>query len=301
MQADRPFIGILFMLAFCMLAPLGDALAKWLSVTVPVAILLVVRFGAQVLFLLPLVWLNGYTLRLSRRHLGLLALRALLHIGGLGCMFLALRQMPLADAIAIAFVMPFIMLLLGHFVLHETVGVHRFAACAVGFLGTLMVIQPSFAKLGAVALLPLAVAVFFSLFMLVTRQMAKDMHAIVMQTISGGFATVLLLPLLLLPPEVAYALPDLRFDLLLLLGAIGTLAHLFMTWSLRFAPSATLAPMQYIEIPITTVVGLIVFSEFPNGLALAGICVTMAAGLYIILRERRASRSAPPEPDHVAE
>jgi drug/metabolite transporter (DMT)-like permease len=77
---------------------------------------------------------------------------------------------------------------------------------------------------------------------------------------------------------------------------VGTLAHLLMTWSLRFAPSATLAPMQYLEIPMAALVGLMVFGEFPNGLALAGICVTIAAGLYVILRERVTARAPAPPP-----
>jgi drug/metabolite transporter (DMT)-like permease len=84
--------------------------------------------------------------------------------------------------------------------------------------------------------------------------------------------------------------------LLLALGALGTVAHLLMTWSLRFAPTSTVAPMQYLEIPFATAIGLMMFGEFPNGLALAGIAVTMVAGLYVILRERAVSRRAPPTP-----
>ena len=83
--------------------------------------------------------------------------------------------------------------------------------------------------------------------------------------------------------------------LLLALGLLGTFAHLMMTWSLRFAPSATLAPMQYLEIPIGTAIGYMVFGDLPDGLAAVGICITVAAGLYIILRERAMSRlPAPP-------
>ena len=82
--------------------------------------------------------------------------------------------------------------------------------------------------------------------------------------------------------------------LLMVLGVLGTVAHLFMTWSLRYAPSATLAPMQYLEIPFATIIGWLVFRDFPNGLALLGICITMGAGLYIVFRERRLSRQAVP-------
>jgi drug/metabolite transporter (DMT)-like permease len=78
---------------------------------------------------------------------------------------------------------------------------------------------------------------------------------------------------------------------LVALGITGSLGHLVMSWSLRFAPAATLAPMQYLEIPIAALVGLILFAEFPNGLALVGIAVTIAAGLYIVLRERDLARA----------
>jgi len=78
--------------------------------------------------------------------------------------------------------------------------------------------------------------------------------------------------------------------LLLAIGLFGTLAHLLMTWSLRYAPSATLAPMQYLEIPVATVIGLIVFKDLPNSIASIGIIITISAGLYIVMRERAVAR-----------
>lgn len=80
--------------------------------------------------------------------------------------------------------------------------------------------------------------------------------------------------------------------LVLAMGGLGTVAHLVMTWALRFAPSATLAPMQYLEIPVATLFGWLIFSDFPDGLALLGIVITISAGLYIIAREQAVSRSA---------
>jgi drug/metabolite transporter (DMT)-like permease len=302
MTADRPVLGILLMLGFCVLAPLGDGMAKLLGATVPLLQLVAARFAIQAVLLLPFMATGGRRFAMSRRVAGLTVLRTLLHILGLGCMFLALRYLPLADAIAIAFVMPFVMLLLGRFFLREEVGPRRIAACAVGFAGTLMVVQPSFAAVGAPALLPLAVAVVFALFMLTTRAIARETDPISLQCVSGILASALLLPLLFVfdgsgRPLLDAVTPDTRdLWLLLLLGVIGTGAHLLMTWSLRFAPTSTVAPMQYLEIPFAAAIGLLMFGEFPNGLALAGIAVTVAAGLYVILRERAVSRQAPPRP-----
>lgn len=302
MSADRPLLGILLMVGFCLLAPLGDSLAKLLGQVMPLDLLLWTRFAIQAAILVPLVWLTGGSLRLSPRVLALTAVRTVLHILGIAVVFLALRHLPVAEAIAIAYVMPFLMLILGWAVLGEQVGPRRWAACVVGFGGTLMVVQPSFAEVGAPALLPVLVAVIFALFMLVTRAIAREAAPVTLQAVSGVMATVVLLPLDLSGvmgdwPLAAAPAPE-RWDWALLvgLGVLGTCAHLLMTWSLRFAPAATVAPMQYLEIPAATVIGWLIFRDFPNGLALAGIAVTMAAGLYVILRERRESRVKAPGP-----
>ena len=282
------------MLGFCVLAPLGDAMAKLLGEDLSVGFLVFVRFSVQVALLMPLVWLLKYPMPKGARLIRLTAIRTVLHICGIGLMFSSLQYLDLADAIAIAFVMPFIMLLLGKVHLNEHVGGHRLAACAVGFIGTLLVVQPNFVEVGLPALLPLGVAVVFALFILVTRQIAKDVDPIGLQALSGLMAAPMVGAALLVFPNVPllaiHPIPNDAWILLAVLGCLGTVAHLLMTWSLRFAPSATLAPMQYLEIPIGTVIGYLIFKDLPNGLAAVGICITVAAGLYIILRERTMSR-----------
>ena len=285
------------MLAFCVLAPLGDAVAKILGQSVPIGQLLLVRFGVQAVALIPLVVLTARPWRMSRRVFWLATWRTALHISGIGMMFTALKFLPLADAVAIAFVMPFLMLLLGRYVLGEEVGTRRLAACVVGFAGTLLVVQPSFAEVGWPALLPLGVAVVFSLFILTTRQIAKETDPIALQAVNGVMACVVLVPALLIghgrgfAPLVLQEPTVYEWWLMLAIGLIGTMAHLLMTWSLRYAPAATLAPMQYLEIPIATIFGLMIFGDLPNGLAAAGIVITMAAGLYIVQRERLTARA----------
>ncbi|WP_299947613.1 DMT family transporter [uncultured Ruegeria sp.] len=301
MTQDRPVFGIVLMLGFCVLAPLGDGMAKLLGETTALGLLVLVRFGIQAVILIPLIAATARPWRMTPRLVRLIAIRTALHIVGIAAMFTALRYMPLADTVAIAFVMPFIMLLLGKYVLGEQVGPRRLAACVVGFVGTLLVIQPSFAEVGAPALLPLIVAVVFSLFMLVTRQIAKETDPISLQAVSGAMATAFLLPIILLGswadlPGFSLSMPSGdTFWLLLGIGVLGTVAHLLMTWSLRYAPSATLAPMQYLEIPVATLIGWLIFHDLPNGLAALGIGITIAAGLYVILHERANARSGPTE------
>ena len=295
--ADRPVLGVLLMLGFCAVAPLADALAKILGAHMGVGQLVLIRFLAQFIILTPVVLALGRMVWPRGRLLRLMLFRTVLHILGIGTMFLSLMYLPLADAIAIAFVMPFILLILGHFILHEVVGARRIAACAVGFLGTLMVVQPSFAEVGWPALLPLIVAVVFAVFILVTRRVAKEIDPITLQAVSGAMALAMLVPLLALgalgnvPGLSLSPPPGGLWTLVIGLGLLGTFGHLLMSWSLKFAPSATLAPMQYLEIPFAAVYGWLIFRDFPDGLALAGIVVTIAAGLYIVLRENAVSRS----------
>lgn len=165
----------------------------------------------------------------------------------------------------------------------------------------MLVVQPSFAAVGAPALLPLFVAVVFSLFMLVTRQIAKEIEPVNLQATSGVVATVILAVIYGLSSgreifAVSIVTPN-TFEIILMIsiGIIGTVAHLLMTWSLRFAPSTTLAPMQYLEIPVATLFGWLIFKDLPNGLAAVGILITMGAGLYIVMHERRLAQVVPAE------
>lgn len=286
------------MLGFCVVIPFSDALAKLLGADFPLLQLVVVRFATQTILFVPMAMAAGAILFPSGRVIGLTLLRAGLQIAGLLLMFSALRVLPLADAVAIAFVMPFLMLLLGRLFLNEEVGPRRLIACAVGFIGTLMVVQPSFAAVGWAALLPVGVAFAFAFFMLVTRAMSREIDPLALQGASGLVALPLVVPFLFFPvadtdPLAGWVTPmGAQIWLFVALGIFGSVGHLLMTWSLRYAPSATLAPMQYLEIPVATLVGFLMFSDLPNGLAAAGIAVTIASGLYIVFRERALSRGA---------
>ena len=301
MILDRPLFGILLMLLFCLLAPLGDALAKLLGQSVPLTQMLFVRFAVQAVLLIPLVYVSGRKWRMSGWVLGFAWLRIGLLIAAITCMVIALRYLPLVDTIAIVFVMPFILLLLGNIFLKEFVGRHRLIACLVGFVGTLLVIQPSFQNVGAPALLPLLAAWLIAFFMMVTRKIAKVTDPIGLQAVNGVMAMVMIAPVLWLfresdlPAMQVVELSHHQLWLLLLFGLTGTAAHLVMTWSLRYAPSSTTAPLQYLEIPIATVIGWLVFFDLPNPIASLGIIIIIGAGLYVLIRERAISaRSAMP-------
>lgn len=157
-----------------------------------------------------------------------------------------------------------------------------------------MVIQPSFAEVGLPALYPVLAAIVFALFMLVTRRIAKETDAVAVQTLSGLIAApVVLLAALAGLPGGGLVVPTLgEAWLLVAVGILGTSGHLLMSLALRYAPSSTLAPMQYLEIPFATLIGWLVFRDLPDGLAAVGIGVTISSGLYVIYREQQLAAQA---------
>ena len=291
-RADRPLLGVALMVGFCVTAPMSDALAKIAAGSFPILQIVAIRFFVQAGVLVPVALSVGRGLRMSGRAWRLTAARSALQVLGIYWMTSALRHLPLADAIAIAFVMPFILMLLGHWWMGETVGPRRIRACLLGFVGTLMVMQPSFAAVGWPVLYPLGVAVVFAVFMLVTRQLGREADAIAMQANSGLLAGGALAVLYLVAPAGSGATwQPIGADgmLLLTMGLLGTLGHLLMTWSLRHAPASTLAPMQYLEIPVAAAIGLALFGDWPDGLAAAGIAVTVGVGLWVLRLEAKAA------------
>ena len=278
------------MLGFCALAPVADGIAKLLGASIGIGQLVLYRFALQAILLLPfLIWLRP-KMHVIASSFHLIVLRTVLHVIGIASMITALQYLPLADAIAIAFVLPFIMLILGHYLMGDHIGTTRAIACIVGFIGTLLVIQPSFETVGLPALLPLVVAVVFAFFILATRKVSQSIDPISLQAISGVVSVFFILPGFWIFENTNHfftysPLSPTLIQLILLFGALGTLIHLLMTYAAKYAPAATLAPMQYLEIPFATVIGWIMFRDFPNGIALLGITITVSAGLYIIFYE----------------
>lgn len=295
-HSDRILPGVVLMLAFCLLAPLLDVASKLAAATIPVAQIVTARFLVQAALMLPVVLAMGLTLRLPLRFLAQIGLRALFLILSTFSFVAAISVMPVADALAIAFVEPFILLILGRFLFKDEVGPRRIAASAVGFLGALMVIQPSLMAFGPVALWPLGTAFFFAFYMLSTRAVTGFMHPVAMQFHTAWTGFAMCLPVMLFSEGTGWAEFDPVWPLglawlwLFGVGFWGAISHICMTYALKFAPSATLAPLHYLEIVSAVALGYWIFGDFPNALTWAGIGVIVASGLYVIHRERVTAR-----------
>lgn len=287
-------MGVALMIVFCITAPMIDVFAKLATTELSVGQVTLARFSVQAALMLLLLGLMGLSWRVEQQQLGWLSLRALVALIFTATFVAAVSYMPIADALAILFVSPFILMLLGRFWFKEEVGSARVALSLMGFGGALLVIQPSLVRLGWVALLPLATALFFALYLLITRRLSTQMHPITLQAHTALVAVALAAPWVFLSGSgvVSWVEPPswVFWGFMAGVGVAAALSHLAMTYALKFAPSATLAPLQYLEIPAAVMAGYWVFNDFPTPITGLGILIIMGSGMGVIYREHRQWR-----------
>jgi drug/metabolite transporter (DMT)-like permease len=280
------------MLAFCVLAPLLDVCAKLATQTIPVGQITAARFLIQGALMLPVALIMGIRWRVSRRDVGLLTLRAVLLILSTFGFVAGVQVMPLADALAIVFVEPFVLLIMGHLIFNDHIGPRRIIASIVGFVGAMFVIQPSLTAFGTVALFPLMTAFTFAAYMLVTRAMSERVSPVAQQLHTSIAGSLICVPILSLTGGGGIAHLDpvwpqgLAWAWLFGVGFWAAASHLCMTFALKFAPASSLAPIHYLEIIMAVSLGYLIFNDFPTALTWVGIAIISASGLYIIHRER---------------
>jgi len=290
--------GLGLMVIAVLISPLIDIFAKLAITTVPSAEITAVRFVLQVIFILPIVIVRRTLLDLTWKKTGLHMLRGGLLVVTMLSFITTLKAMEVADAIAIFFVEPIILTILGSIFLKETIGWRRYTACAVGFLGALLVIQPSMQEVGWIALLPIVSAFGLAVFLLVTRLVAQNEDPWSMQFHAGVWGALFCGILLYIGDGTGSeifdpVMPDRTAGLYLLgVGITATISGVLGVYAYRAAPASVLAPLQYLEIVSATIFGWLVFGDLPDALKWLGIAIIIASGLYIIWRERRVNKTA---------
>ncbi|MDB5660890.1 MAG: EamA family transporter, partial [Cypionkella sp.] len=290
--------GILLMLAFVVLAPLLDTASKLATAAIPVGQITTARFVVQGALMLPIALFMRLNLRISAKTAALITLRAALLIASTYSFVAGVQVMPIADALAIVFIEPFILMILGYFLFGNKVGPRRIIASLVGFAGALLVIQPSLTHYGTAALYPLATAFTFAFYMLLTQSIATGMHPVIQQLHTSIAGSILCLPVMIwangsgiveLDPVMPHGL---NWLWLFGVGFWAAASHMCMTVALKYAPASALAPLHYLEMVTAVAVGYLVFGDFPDALTWAGIVIIVASGLYIIYRERLTDAQA---------
>ncbi|MFA5701511.1 MAG: DMT family transporter [Desulfuromonas sp.] len=292
--------GMLLMLGSALLLPAMDAVAKLLSAQMAVGQVSFVRFLLQALLLCPaaLMLRSGWRqmLGLSCRAMLKLVVAGALVAAAIVCLYWAQANMPLANAIAIFFVEPLLLTLLSALVLKEQVGLRRYVAVAVGLCGAMIVIRPNWAMFGPVAVLPALAALFYAGHLATIRSITASLSGLMVQALSSVVAFVLL-GLLLWGGDVSgsslfnWSTPDARaWWLFAAMGVMSAVSHLMLTVAFKYTPASILAPFQYLEIFSATILGYLLFGEFPDMLTWVGTGVIFGSGCYVFYSERSLAR-----------
>lgn len=293
--STQPLMGVaLLVLSMWALSSL-DASGKWvMAAGVPMLLLSWVRYAAHFVVALGLIVpARGWGILASRRPREQM-LRGGAMLGATLLFFTTLSYLPQAEATAINFLAPLIVLLLAPWVLREPPRLSRWIAAGVAFLGVLVVIRPGGGLDPTGTMFGLAGAFCFSVQYIASRRVAAD-DPLTSVIWSGGVGTVVLS--LALPYVLPAALPVLReldplhWCVLVSTGVTGCLGHLLQIAAYRKAAASTLAPFTYLQIVSSTTTGWLIWGHFPDALTWLGIAIICGSGITIgVVEWRRARR-----------
>jgi drug/metabolite transporter (DMT)-like permease len=283
-EAAARLRGIALMCLAMLLFSVLDAAAKYASRYVPSLEVVWARYAVSLVFAVIALrpWAHLAEYAMQRPYVQVL--RGLFLLGSTALNFLALRYLQLAETAAISFAAPFLVVGLAGPLLGEWAGPRRWAAAIIGFIGVLIVVQPTAETFQPAALFSLAAAFCYSGYNLTTRLLSRTESSAGMLVYPALLATALLTPAL---PFVATVPPDwLVAGLLALTGAMGGLGHWFLIVAHRDAPASLLAPFQYTQILWMPLLGYLVFADVPARTTMIGAAIIVLSGLYILYRER---------------
>ena len=282
----RPLLGVAYMLAAMAALPFLDVLAKLLGEQgVPVFQIVWARvaFGAALTlpFAAAIAGPRGLIPPNPVYHL----FRAGFLISATFTFFLSLTYLPIADALALFFVQPLIVTILSAMFLRERVGPRRWAAVAVGFIGTLIIIRPGFVDLNPGSLLALAAGACLGIYFVMSAKIAADAPPMVITFQTNAVGTLLVSGAM---PFVWVAPTPGQWVMFVGLGVVANLGHFLILSAYRRADASLLAPLAYTEMIGATIVGWWFFDDFPDGWTFLGVGVLIGCAIYISVRERHA-------------
>jgi len=263
--------------------PFMDTIAKYLSSDLSFFQITWARYFFTVLFTLPfmffffrknLTWSTQPKLQIFR---GLTLLFANI------LFFYSISIISMAKALTLAFVAPLITTALSPIFLGEKVGVRRWLAVIIGFVGSLIVIQPGFIEFNLASISALGTGFFYGIYLVITRKLHSSDSPLLTLLLTGVVGAVLasfFVPVVWINPTFN------QWSLLALMGIFACLGHLFLILSLKYADASKLASFSYFEIVTNVILGYYFFGDFPHYWTWVGLAIIVCSGIYISLRER---------------
>jgi drug/metabolite transporter (DMT)-like permease len=284
-SARNRLIGIGLVSGAYLLFSALDGSAKWLVGSLPVIVVVWLRFLIHVIVAGAVFFpLRGFDL-FRTRHLRLHVLRGLMVIAMTGVNFWALQFLQLTVTASIFFSVPIIIALVSATAFGEKLDSGRWVAIVAGFAGVLTIVHPGSADFHPAMLLSVVNAILYAFFMMMTRHLAAYDSPETIQYLPAIGAAIGLAPFAL----AAWEAPSgwLEWTVACLLGVLGGIGHYLLALAHRYAPSSVIAPFLYQQVIYMALIGYLVFGDVPGPGVWIGAPIVIASGLYLFAQARR--------------
>ena len=277
----RNQLGVLYGIASIACFAMMDACVKWLDMF-PVGQVLFSRFFFGLIPILMLVPRSEFKTFYKTSRPKLHAFRAITGTLAIIALFIALREIPLADVVSLTFGGPIFVTLGSIFFLSEKVGIRRWLAVLIGFFGMLLIVKPAYEELNIYYIFPIIFCIFFACVALSIRSLSSTEPN---YRIALYFSLLsMIMGLLTLP--FGWVMPNtFEFFLLIFTGLVGSVANILLTVSLRFAEASLVTPTKYLNLVFAILLGYFIWSEIPKLLTLVGAGLIIISSVIIFMRE----------------
>ena len=277
----RNQLGVLYGIASVACFAMMDASVKWLDMF-PVGQVLFSRFFFGLIPILMLVPRSEFKTFYKTSRPKLHAFRAITGTLAIIALFIALREIPLADVVSLTFGGPIFVTLGSIFFLSEKVGIRRWLAVFIGFFGMLLIVKPAYEELNIYYIFPIIFCIFFACVALSIRSLSSTEPN---YRIALYFSLLsMIVGLLTLP--FGWVMPNkFEFFLLIFTGLVGSVANILLTVSLRYAEASLVTPTQYLNLVFAILLGYFIWSEIPKLLTLVGAGLIIISSVIIFMRE----------------
>lgn len=282
-------LGLAYMLTGMFIFSAVDAQAKFLTETLPVLQIAWARQFGLLAAVLVLLAVRGRGM-LRTHHPVIQMTRGVLVIASSILFIVAVSYVPLADAVAVSFIAPLVVTILGALILREPVGIRRWSAVAIGFVGALIVIRPGAGVLHPAVLLVLLAATLFAVRQVISRMVSDadgTMTTVAYTALVGGLLLTIPLPFIWVWPTTT-----LEVALLVSIAVMAACGELLVIKALEAAQAVVVAPVQYTMLIWGTFYGWLLFAQLPDLWTWVGSAIIVATGLYTFHRERLVARDA---------
>ena len=260
------------------------------------------KFLTETLHPIQIVWSRqmglvlGVILLLAYRGFGVLrtknpklqVTRGALAAGSATLFIYAVSYVPIADATAVSFVAPFMVTLLGAFVLREPVGIRRWSAVIIGFLATLLIIRPGFGTIHPAVMLVLLAAALFAGRQVISRFLSGSDCT----ETTVAYTALVSIIVLTIPLPFFWQWPTSNTEIVILctMALTAAVAEILVIKALEVAQAVVVSPLHYTLILWSTAWGYFVFSDVPDLWTMIGALIIVSTGFYTLHRERVVAR-----------